>query len=157
MKNIVALTVLSVAATFAAVAPAMADTLPGGASIGVSSEVVKSCTTPGDVVADLGLYKVGIDNVESKQVKFKCTNGTPATITLKSASTGGSGAGKLFNGTSTSSFLTYTFTGNNGGGTGAGLGSTAGSIAVDVDITIPKDQNPVVGTFNDTIAVTVIH
>jgi spore coat protein U-like protein len=150
MKNILALTVLSVAATFAAVAPAMANTITVGAS------TAALCTAPAAVTVALGNYN-GLTAAapQTANVVFQCTNTTPATVTLESVSTASATGGDLTD-AATATPIAYTFSGDGTVVTGTGL--TAGNdLTVPVVVDIAAGQNPAPGTYSDTINVTVTY
>ena len=163
MKKFLLLTAIVSVASVAAIAPAMAKPPRGGdgdggsstatGTITVNASTKAKCLAPAAITAQLGNYDGTAPATNSGNISFKCTNGTNATVALRSASTNGSDNGLLSanNGTP----IKYSFTGNGSTGVGSGLGSTAGFISTEYTITVPADQNPIPAAYTDTINVSV--
>jgi spore coat protein U-like protein len=150
MKKFLALTVLVAAASVAAVAPAMAETKEG--KFDVTATVPSACTSPSANTVSLGSYD-GVTAVApaSTDVKYKCTNGTKATLTLSSNNNSNSTTkGKLID-PSTDTPINYDFDNGISSGTGSGLASATDN-SVTTNITVPLNQTPKAGTgYKDTI------
>ena len=160
MKKILLLsTIAGVAASVAAVTPAMSSqTAPTNtttpSTINVSATTVPLCTAPGNATIALGQYN-GISTITApNNVVFKCTNGTVGTVTLTSASTSQNDSGKLVSPAGTTP-IAYTFTGNGSSGIGTGLTASASNISIPSVISVAAGLNPIPGNYSDTIAVTV--
>ncbi len=147
MKKFLALTVLVAAASVAAVAPAMADTK--GGSFNVNTRVERNCTNPSAANIGLPNYDGTAAVTGSTTVKYKCTNGTDATLTLKSKSTTTLGSGNLKDGNGNS--IPYTFDNSTTNATGDGVTSTGTVLGTKTTITVPAGVNPPAGSFSDDI------
>ena len=161
MKKILLLsTIAGVAASVAAVTPAMAQTAPittnttTPGTITVSATTLPLCTAPGNLTVPLGQYNGTTTVTSTNNILFKCTNGTVGTVALTSASTSSNTSGNLVAPGSTTP-IAYTFTGNGGSGVGTGLTASASNISIPSVITVAPGQNPTPGSYLDTIAVTV--
>ena len=157
MKKILLLsTIAGVAASVAAVAPAMSQTVTTTtpSTINVSATTVPLCTAPGNATIALGQYN-GISTITApNNVVFKCTNGTVGTVTLTSASTSSNTDGTLVSPAGTTP-IAYTFTGNGSSGIGTGLTASASNISIPSVVSVAAGLNPIPGNYSDTIAVTV--
>jgi spore coat protein U-like protein len=154
MKKFLALTAFVATATLAAVAPAMAGTQTGTVTVGASTAAF--CTQPTTQTIALGNYDGRLPATGSSAVTFRCTTSTPATVTLLSASTGGTNAAGQLTDLATSTPINYTFTGDGATRTGTGL-TTGNDISTSVGVTVAAGQNPAPGTYSDTINVTVTY
>jgi spore coat protein U-like protein len=161
VKKLLISTLVGISATVAAVAPAMAQTATATGNINVSSTTTKLCTDPVAAPLNLGEYNGTVAVSGSSNVTFKCTNTTPATVTISTISSGAASgtAGKLTatNGI-TNTPIDYTMSITSGGSqTGAGLGTSVPDLITVVGFNVPANQNPVPGPYSDTVSVTVTY
>ena len=159
MKKILLLsTIAGIAASVAAVAPAMSlpvNTTTAG-TINVSATTLPLCTAPGNINVALGQYNGTTTIAATNNILFKCTSGTTGTVTLTSANatTNPNTSGNLVSPAGTTP-IAYTFTGNGSSGIGTGLTASASNISIPSVISVPTGQNPIPGSYSDTISVTV--
>ena len=159
MKKILLLsTIAGVAASVAAVTPAMSSQTPTNttapSNITVSATTLPLCTAPGNINVPLGQYNGTTTITATNNILFKCTNGTTGTVALTSASTSNNTNGILVSPAGTTPIV-YTFTGNGSSGVGTGLTASASNISIPSVISVPIGQNPAPGNYSDTISVTV--
>ena len=152
MKKFLLLTAIASVASVAAVAPVMAQSAIS--TITVNAATTKACLAPAAITVALGEYNGTAAITNTGAISFKCTNTTPATVVLTSASTALNGSGELRN-TAGTTPIAYSFTGNNTTVVGSGLGTTASFINAAYGIAVAADQNPVPASYTDTINVSV--
>jgi spore coat protein U-like protein len=158
-----ATTLLAVSGIFvllATIVPANAGTQSGSFTVG--STTAKNCTNPIAANITLPNYDGTAQVTGNTFIYFKCTRTTPVTTTLKP---GGvvSSSGTLNTSPVNSTPINYTispfpFTTGPGHiytGTGSGLSSTANFVTAIPNIVVPAGQNPIPGTYSDTITVEV--
>jgi spore coat protein U-like protein len=158
MKKFLLLTAIASAASVAAVAPAIANEAPAGGVITVNAITTKFCTTPSNITIPLGEYNGTVAvGPTAANVTFKCTNGTAATVAFSSASTSSGNSGNLLGGNPAlpATPIAYTYSTSGTSGTGNGLNSAAAALTSTANISIAAGQAPTVGSYTDTINVTV--
>jgi spore coat protein U-like protein len=152
MKKFLLLTAIASVASVAAVAPAMAQSVTSSFTVGAGAP--KSCTTPSALNVGLGNYDGTAAVTQNNTITFKCTNTTPATVTLLSTNAPSNTGGNLKNGANT---IAYTMTGNGSTATGSGITAGAAAISVLSAVTVAAGQNPVPGAYSDTVSITVTY
>jgi spore coat protein U-like protein len=154
MKKFLLLTAIASATSVAAVAPAMANEIPpAGGVVTVNATTTKFCTTPSNITVSLGEYNgTAAVGPNPGAVNFRCTNTTPATVVFSSASTASATGGKLLNGANN---IVYTYTTAGTSVIGTGLATAANDLTSTANISIAAGQNPVPGSYSDTINVSV--
>jgi spore coat protein U-like protein len=148
---------IGVGITILAGSPAKANmTTTGTISIGAST--TPKCTAPGNYNIALGPYN-GIAAVTGNAViTFKCTKNTPFTIKLNP----NSGAVASTSGTLNTSPvnltpIAYTIDTDTFTGTGNGLALSAATVGGTPNVTVAAGQNPIPGTYSDTINIVVTY
>jgi spore coat protein U-like protein len=154
MRNLLALTAFVATATLAAVAPAMAGTTSGTLTVGAGTAAL--CTAPTATTIALGNYDGTATKTGTSSIVFRCTNTTTGTVTLQSASAGGTSTTGKLSDPATTTPIDYAFTGDGATATGTGL-TTGNNISTSVGVNVLAGQNPAPGTYEDTINITVTY
>ena len=155
MKKILLLsTIAGIAASVAAVTPAMAQTATG--SFTVNSTTTKLCTTPLAANISLGEYNGTTVATATTPIVFKCTATTPATVTL--AAGNGSATAGILTPSGGGTPINYTLGVTDGSVIGLGLTTgTATDLTATGTVSVAANQNPTPGSYTDTVNVTVTY
>jgi spore coat protein U-like protein len=154
MKKFLLLTAIASVASVATVAPVIAQTTTGTTT--VTTTALKSCTAPATANIGLPNYNGTAAVTATQNIVFKCTNTTPAQVTLLSTNNPAAATGKLKDGVG--NLIDYSFTGD--GTNVVGLGVTlvaATDLIVPLVANVAAGQNPVPNTYTDVINITVTY
>jgi spore coat protein U-like protein len=132
--------------------PAQANTIVVGAS------TAPLCTAPGNYNIALGNYNGISPLTGNATIAFKCTKTTPFTIKLSP----NSGAIPSVNGTlnttpANNTPIAYTLDSATFTGTGNGLTVSAATVGAIPNVNVAAGQNPIPGSYSDTINIVVTY
>jgi spore coat protein U-like protein len=151
------------------VSPRLAEAETATSTVAVSGSVNSSCLTPTTANLGFGSYNplAAAAKTATTTISVVCTYSTPLTVSLSAGTTTGGSIGQRlmvrsgaantlrYNLYTSSAYSTVWGNGTTGStvhGTGAGMNT---SVAFTVYGQIPANQNVPVGTYNDTITVTI--
>jgi spore coat protein U-like protein len=159
MKLVNKHSVLSVATGVAVVMSGMTSAMAGTTTgtITVGATTAAACTPPGTYTIALGNYN-GISPVTgSANIVFKCTKSTAFTIKLKPNGGVASTSGSLKTSPANTTPILYTLDSDTFTGNGNGLAVSAANIGATSNVTVAAGQNPIPGSYSDTITIEVTY